>query len=36
MQEVKFLGHIISKYGIKIDPQRVESIDKINKPRNKK
>jgi hypothetical protein len=36
MQEGKLLGHIVSKYGIKIDPQRIESIDKINLPRNKK
>jgi hypothetical protein len=36
MQEGKFLGHIVSKYGLKIDPQRVEAIDKINLPRNKK
>jgi hypothetical protein len=36
MQEGKLLGHIVSKYGIKIDPQRIEAIDKINLPRNKK
>jgi hypothetical protein len=36
MQEGKLLGHIVSKYGIKVDPKRVQSIDKINLPRNKK
>jgi hypothetical protein len=36
MQEGKLLGHIVSKYGIKVDPKRVEAIDKINIPRNKK
>jgi hypothetical protein len=36
MQEGNILGHIVSKYGIKIDPKRVEAIDTINIPRNKK
>jgi ribonuclease HI len=36
MQEGKLLGHIVSKYGIKVDPKRVEAIDQINIPRNKK
>ena len=36
MQEGKLLGHIVSRDGIKIDPKRVESIDTINIPRNKK
>jgi hypothetical protein len=36
MQEGKLLGHIMSKYGIKIDPKRVEAIDTINFPRNVK
>jgi hypothetical protein len=36
MQEGKFLGHIVSKDGIKVDPKRVEDIDTINIPRNKK
>jgi hypothetical protein len=36
MQEGKLLGHIISKEGIKIDPNRVEGILKINTPRSKK
>jgi hypothetical protein len=36
MQEGKLLGHIISKEGIKIDPNRVEGILKIGTPRSKK
>jgi hypothetical protein len=32
----KLLGHIISKYGITIDPARVESIKKIPLPKDKK
>jgi hypothetical protein len=36
MQEGKLLGHIVSKDGIKVDPKRVESIDKINIPTEKK
>lgn len=35
MEEGKFLGHIISKYGIQIDPARVEAIQQIDFPRNK-
>jgi hypothetical protein len=35
MQEEKLLGHIVSKEGVKIDPQRVEAIKIINMPRNK-
>jgi hypothetical protein len=36
MKEGKLLGHIVSKDGIKFDLKRVEAIDKINLPRNKK
>jgi hypothetical protein len=36
MQEGKLLGHIVSKDGIKVDPKRIEAIDTINIPRNKK
>ena len=36
MQEGEFLGHIISKEGITIDPNIVEGILKINNPRSKK
>ena len=35
MQEGKLLGHIISKEGIKIDPERVASIQKIDIPSRK-
>lgn len=30
MAKGKLLGHIITKYGIKIDPNRVEAILKID------
>jgi hypothetical protein len=36
MEEGKLLGHIISKEGINIDPNRVEGILKIDTPRRKK
>jgi hypothetical protein len=36
MQEGKLLGNIVSKHGVKIDPQRVEATKVINFPRNKK
>ena len=36
MEEGKLLGHIISKRGIKIDPDRVAAIQQIGLPRNKK
>ena len=35
MKEGKWLGHIISQEGIRIDPKRVEVIRKIELPRNK-
>jgi len=35
MKEGKLLGHIISQEGIRIDPKRVEAIQKIELPRNK-
>ena len=34
--EGKLLGHIISKKGISIDPERIESISQIPLPHNKK
>jgi hypothetical protein len=34
LEEGKLLGHIISKDGIKIDPNRIEAIQKIDHPRN--
>ena len=36
VQEGKLLGHIVTKSGICIDPGRVEAIQKIVFPRNKK
>eukprot|EP00253_Pinus_taeda_P020905 PITA_20905 len=36
MDEGKLLGYIISKDGIRIDPARVESIQQIEQPPNKK
>ena len=36
VEEGKLLGHIVSEKGICIDPSRVESIQTINLPRNKK
>jgi len=30
------LGHIVSKEGVKIDPERVETILRISLPKNKK
>jgi hypothetical protein len=36
VQEGKLLGHIVSSDGIKINSKRVESIDTINIPRNRK
>ena len=36
VHEGKNLGHLVSAYGIKIDPERVKSILKISLPRSKK
>ena len=36
LEEGKLSGHIISKDGIKIDPNRVDAIQKIEIPRTKK
>src|ERR1700735_2074124 len=36
MDEGKLLGHIISKDGIRVDPARVEAIQQIEQPQNKK
>ena len=36
LEEGKLLGHIISKDGIKIDPERVSVILKVGEPRSKK
>jgi len=34
LEEGKLLGHIISKYGIRIDPARIEAILQIQHPRS--
>ena len=34
--EGKLLGHIISKKGISIDPERIKAIERITLPHNKK
>ena len=36
VDEGKLLGHIISKDGVKVDPERVESIKKVPLPQNLK
>ena len=36
LEKGKLMGHIISKYGIKIDPNRFSSILKVEEPRSKK
>ncbi|GLJ40917.1 hypothetical protein SUGI_0846500 [Cryptomeria japonica] len=34
--EGKLLGHIVSKEGVRIDPERIEAINKVSKPKNVK
>ena len=36
LREGKLLGHIVSEEGVKIDPVRVEAIQKLSIPRSKK
>lgn len=36
LNEVKYFGHIFSKEGMRIDPERVDAILKIKSPKNKK
>lgn len=36
LKEGKLLGHIVSANGVKIDPKRVEAIQKLSLPRSKK
>src|SRR5713101_1352532 len=36
LEEGKLLGHIISKDGVKIDPERVSAILEVGEPRSKK
>jgi hypothetical protein len=34
--EGKLLGHIISKYGVKVDPKKIEGIEQITLPWNQR
>ena len=34
--EGKLLGHLVGKYGVRINPERVEAIDNIQKPKSVK
>ena len=34
--EGKFLGHMVSKKGLSIDPERIKAIEQIPLPHNKK
>lgn len=34
--EVKFLGHVLTKDGVKIDPDKVVAIQALNQPKDKK
>ena len=34
--EGKLIGHLVGKHGVRIDPKRVEAIDKIQKPKSVK
>lgn len=34
LQEVNFLGHIVSKVGIKVDPAKIEALSKWEPPKN--
>ena len=34
MEEVKFLGHVVSKNGISMDPSKVEAILSWERPKN--
>ena len=34
LEEVKFLGHVVSQDGISIDPKKVEAILNWDKPKN--
>lgn len=36
MKEIKYIGHILSNKGIKIDNEKVEAIQKISTPTNQK
>lgn len=32
--EEKLLGHLVGKHGVRIDPERVDAIDQIQKPKS--
>ena len=32
LQEVKYMGHILSKDGVKLDPEKCESIKEMKQP----
>ena len=34
MQEIQFLGHMVSKEGISVDPTKVEVVTKWKRPKN--
>lgn len=34
--KIKFLGHMLSEQGVEIDPEKVEAINKLREPENKK
>ena len=34
--EERLLGHLVGKHGVRIDPERVEAIEKIQKPKSVK
>ena len=35
-KEVKYLGHLISKEGVKPDPAKIEAVSKFPQPKNQK
>ena len=34
LQEVNFLGHIITAEGVKVDPEKVKAVSELKKPTN--